>query len=105
MALEIGQYSRFKDTPTTLFNGVEVFGAWIKPSILKRQLRDDQIMYYTVDYSKAGKPHAIAYAVYGTTLLDWLVIAFNDRTDVFGWPAAGEVIKLPIRTVVLSELL
>ena len=101
--LELDLYSRFKGTGTTLLDSCEVFGVWTKPSLLTRVLRDDQIQYYVVNNSKAGRPDLISYEIYGTTLLDWLVIAFN-RGEVLNWPRAGQVIKLPISSLVLSEL-
>jgi hypothetical protein len=61
-------------------------------------------MVYRVGPSTAGKPDRIALEVYGTTKLDWLIIAFNNQVNPFGWPKAGSVIKLPIPDLVFGEL-
>jgi len=96
-------YSRFNTTDIiTLDNNVKAYSMWRKPSLLEREYNDDEVFYYQVQNNEAAKPHIISNNVYGTTLLDWLIIAFNLRHDVFGWPKAGTIIKL-IKPIVVSE--
>jgi hypothetical protein len=104
MPLSTNDYSRFKETQTILFNGVETFGKWTPPAILKRDLPDEDIQFFVVDNSTQGRPDLIANEVYGTTFLDWLVIAFNKPRSTLNWPRTGDVIKLPIQSVALAEL-
>lgn len=103
MVVGLDDYSRFKDTPPTTFRGHPTFGYWVLPSVLEN-LRDDQIITYVVDITTVGKPHMISYELYNTTLLDWMLIAFNKQLGVFGWPKVGTVIKAPTITVLASTI-
>lgn len=103
MSLELDMYSRFQETETTVFGGHEVFGRWKRPQLLQA-LRPNQVSYYKVLSNRAGRPDEISRDFYGTTLLDWLIIAYNDAVQVLNWPESGTVIKIPNRTVVFSEL-
>ena len=97
--------TRFKDTPTVIFQDQEMPGHWVLPDILKRVLTDVEVTYYRVTNSTAGKPATIAHEVYGNSQLDWLVIAASQATQVFGWPIAGTLLRLPSSTLVYAELL
>jgi len=87
-----------------LLDGKEVYGRWVPPSYLLERPTDDKINYYKVTSVTEGKPHLIAYEVYGTELLDWVIIAFNDVRDPLNWPEAGTIIMYPSETIVLPEL-
>jgi len=105
MTLKANSYSRFRDTPTILQDGEEVWGTWHKQSFLTKQLPQSQQTAYRVGNDKEGRPDLIAQELYGTSKLDWLLIAHNDALDVFNWPRAGTVITAPITSVVLGEVL
>jgi len=62
-------------------------------------------METAIVYLAKGRPDLIAYDLYGSTELDWLLIAFNDAFNVFNWPRAGDVINAPIPDIVLGEVL
>jgi hypothetical protein len=104
MPLETTPYSRFKRTATTIFNNQEIFGRWTMPEALL-EIADDRVQYHRVTAGQEGRPDQISYDYYNTTEFDWLLIVFNDANDVFNWPRAGTVIKIPDRTTVLGEFL
>jgi len=104
MALQTDPFSRFNRTETVFLGGHEVFGRWRLPDVLKNEQNADRITHYQVRAGRQGRPDLISRDIYGTTHLDWLIIAFNDATDVLNWPRVGTVIKLPARALVIGEL-
>lgn len=109
MPINTDSYSRFASTPVILYDGgdgpQEMYAKWQRPKALTRDLADSEIQRYVVPKAFEGRPDMIANAVYGVSELDWLVIAYNEAAQVFSWPKAGQVIKLPRSTFVASELL
>lgn len=110
MSLFTDSYSRFGNTPSVVYDHptmgmVEIFGTWQKPSVLTRVVPDDQITRYVVRKEREGRPDLIANEVYGVSELDWVIIAYNKANQVFNWPKAGDVIKIPSSSFISAELL
>ncbi len=101
----MSDFSRFYLTPNVIFGEREMPGHWIRPRLLSRELEETEVFYYQVTNATAGRPADIAGEVYGNTLLDWLIIAVCGATEVFGWPPAGRLLRLPKRDLVFGELL
>lgn len=101
---DVYPYSRFIKTSTTTFRNVETYDVWVRPSFLTKTLGNDEIGVFTVEAQYEGRPDNIAYLLYGDHLLDWVIIAFNNATDVLNWPQAGSVIKYPLINVIVREL-
>lgn len=105
MTLQANSYSRFQTTETVLQDGEEVWGTWNQPSFLAKEVPRDRQTAIKITSDRAGRPDLIAQDLYGTTKLDWLLIAFNDAHGVFNWPRTGTVITAPIVDIVLGEVL
>ena len=105
MATTADAYSRYKQTPLVVFDGVETYGTWAQPSWLITRPDESLINKLVITSDIAGRPDTIAYRVYGVSFLDWAIIAFNKVLDQFGWPQTGIIIEYPVDTVVLSEQL
>lgn len=97
--------SRFKNTEKIIANGKETYGIWSSFHFLQERPSDDNIGIYQVTSAKEGRPDLISHALYGTPILDWVLLAFNNVTEVFGWPVAGSAIEYPLDSIVFSELL
>ena len=98
-------FSRFQETPIQIVDGKETFGVWVQPSFLKVRPDPKNIKTYKVTSKTDGRPDLISYTIYGTTFLDWVLIAFNDAHDTLNWPEVGDIIEYPIDAIVTSELL
>jgi len=98
-------FSRFQETPIQIVNGKETLGVWSQPTFLKTTLDPKYIRTYKVTSKTEGRPDLISYNIYGTTFLDWVIIAFNNAHDTLNWPKAGDTIEYPTDTIVMSELL
>lgn len=83
---------------------VETFGVWRPPSFIRTRPPSDLIGRYHVHSGRDGKPDYIAADLYGSQFLDWVLIAFNNATDVLNWPEAGTVIEYPLPSLVFSEI-
>lgn len=105
MTLKADSYSRFQLTETIVQDGEEIWGVWKRPSFLASDLPTEQRQAVKINSDRAGRPDLISQDLYGTTKLDWLLIAFNDAFDVFNWPRVGTVITAPIAGIVLGEVL
>lgn len=93
-------YSRFKRTDTVIYDGVETVEVWSPPSFLTNNISNDLIRTYIVPSNHNGRPDLISNKVYGTPYFDWVLLAFNNVTDVLNWPPTGLQLKYPIRSVV-----
>lgn len=102
---ELDQFSRFKQTEQIISDGVETFGLWVQPSFLKRRPLEENIGVFRVNTATEGRPDLIANELYGTPLLDWVLISFNKARRSLNWPQAGDSIEYPLDTIVLPELL
>ena len=105
MTLEASTHSRLKSTPTVILNGEEVWGTWDKPVFLRQEVPESQQLSIRVNSDRACRPDLIANDIYGTTRLDWVLIAFNDALEALNWPRTGTVIKAPIPDIVYGEVL
>ena len=103
MALD--EFSRFSRTAPTIIDGKETYGRWVQPSFLLNRPSDENIGIFRVTNALEGRPDLISNQVYGTPLLDWVLIAFNGVRDPLNWPRAGDSIEYPLDTVVLPTLL
>jgi hypothetical protein len=104
MPLDTDPNSRLFDTETLIVNEEEVYGRWNMPEFLSRELNDNEYTVMTVTSELEGVPHVIAQREYGSSQLDWVLIAANNARQVFNWPRAGDVIKIPLAGIVLSEV-
>lgn len=102
---ELDQFSRFQQTEQIIVDGVDTFGLWVQPSFLKKRPLEDNIGVFRVTTATEGRPDLIANELYGTPLLDWVLISFNKVRRTLNWPRAGDSIEFPLDVVVLSELL
>ena len=102
---ELDQFSRFQRTESVIFDGVETYGSWVQPSFLAKRPQENQIGVFRVTSALEGRPDSIADQLYGTPLLDWVLISFNNARRSLNWPKAGDTIEYPLDTVVLPELL
>lgn len=109
---ELSHFSRFRKTPETITDGVETFGPWVQPSWLKKRPRDGLIGVFRVTNAVEGRPDLISEQVYGTSLFDWVLIAFNaiHNNDTgarlgLNWPTAGSTIIYPLESIVFPELM
>lgn len=100
----ISDFSRFKHTELLIEDGAEVFGTWNPPEYISGNIQDDKIANYKVNNTVEGRPDLISNELYGTPHFDWVLIAFNNPTEILNWPKAGLVIKYPIRSIVLTNI-
>jgi hypothetical protein len=103
--MEPDEFSRFKLTSPTIVDGKETYGRWATFDFLKTRPSEDNIKVFQVTSALEGRPDRIAEQVYGTPLLDWVLIAFNGVRDPLNWPKTGDVIEYPADVVVLPQLL
>ncbi len=103
--MDLDTFSRLKKTPPTIVDGKETFGVWVQPDFLLERPSEDNIGVFSVTNQFEGRPDLISHRLYGTPLLDWVLIAFNGVRDPFNWPRAGDLIEYPLDTVVLPQLL
>lgn len=101
----LDSFSRFQLSEPIIYDGVETFGTWKQPSFLRKRPPEDQIGVFRVTSATAGRPDLIANQIYGSPLLDWVLIAFNGARQALNWPLAGDSIEFPVDTIVLPELL
>lgn len=88
----------------TIFDGNETFGRWGLFKFLTERPPEDMIKVYQVTSAMEGRPDMISNEVYGTPLLDWVLISFNGVRDPMNWPKSGTTIEYPVDNVVLPEL-
>jgi hypothetical protein len=104
MALSLDPFSRFKNTQTVLFQGEEVHGKWVPPTVLTNGVSKGQARKIVVGANRAGRPDRISLDEYGTSKLDWFLIAFNNAREALNWPRAGDVISIPSKESISSDL-
>ena len=104
MPIDLFPRSRFQLSEPVIVDGVETYGKWKQPSFLTTELDPGNIALFQVTNAFQGRPDLIAYNVYGDPFLDWVLIAFNKPQDVLNWPRAGDVIRYPVATVVIPQL-
>jgi hypothetical protein len=105
MPINTDSNSRFKFSESVIIDGKETFGMWKRPNFMKiENVPDTEVTYLAIDQSTAGRPDLISGLMYGTPLLEWVVIMFNKPLNPIGWPKAGTVIQLPSTSVVRNGL-
>lgn len=105
MPITQNDLSRFKQTSPVILNGIETFGLWSRPSFVDPStLQDEDIITMSIDQQHAGRPDLIAYEVYDTPALEWVIVMFNKPLNPLGWPFVGTVIKLPTKAAIVREL-
>lgn len=109
---QLGEFSRFRNTKPTIIDGKETYGAWNKQSWLRILPNSNDIGIFRVTNQFEGRPDRISNEIYGTPLLAWVLISFNaihfnDKSarTLFGWPRAGSVIRYPVESIVLPEVI
>lgn len=98
------KFSRFQFSTKTVHKGQVTWPLAELPNFLSRTLDDNEIEYYEVPPEYEMRPDSIANELYGSTELEWVLLYFNDITEVHTWPKAGDVIKYPIRSLVRNQL-
>jgi hypothetical protein len=105
MPIELSSFSRFQGSQPIVRNGKETFGLWVRSQAVNpAQLDQNKIQTIKIDQRLAGRPDIIANDLYGSPLLEWVVIMFNRPQNPLGWPPAGIIIRMPTRDVVLGFL-
>jgi hypothetical protein len=101
---QFSDFSRFRQTQLVNYQGISTLDKWAQPTWLSQKLTTDKegTFYVTSEYE--GKADMIANLIYGTPLLDWVIISYNNA-EPFGWPKTGSIIKYPSERVVFPELL
>lgn len=99
-----GQHSMYHQTPATIIDGVSTIGSWNRPSWILARPDERYIHKYMVPSGYAGRPDLIALAVYNVDDLDWVLLTFNNVSNVFGWPKAGTVIEIPDESIIFPSL-
>jgi hypothetical protein len=109
---ELDNFSRLLRTQQIIFQEKETFGSWSSFPWLEIRPSDESISTFYVTSALAGRPDLIANQIYGSSLLDWVLISFNsrvgnDETAAKGlnWPKAGQTIEYPAASLVMSSLL
>jgi hypothetical protein len=109
---DLDNLSRLIKTQRIIFKGHETFGSWSSFPWLDRRPEDNQISNFYVTSALEGRPDLIANQIYGSPLLDWVLIAFNSRISnddtakqTLRWPKAGQIIEFPNPNLVMSSLL
>lgn len=99
-----GDYSRYRKSQLTLVDGVVTVGSWQRPTWAVTRPDAQKIHKYKVPSNYEGRPDLIALELYNSDRLDWVLLAFNNVIDVFGWPKAGTVLEYPDESVVFPTL-
>lgn len=94
MSFDIEPYSRFRNTGRITFNGNRTYGLWKRPEVFDK-LKDDDIIYYPVDHSLAGRPDIIAEEQYGSQHYYWIIVMYNAPKNTIGWPFPNTTIRVP----------
>lgn len=94
--------SRFKLSQPISIDGIDTYGLLKKfPFLDANSLDETDIVTIAVTPTLAGKPWAIADRLYGSPVLDWVIILFNRPINPMNWPENGSIIKAPAQKVVL----
>jgi len=101
----LDDFSRFRQTELIIVDGKETYGPWVAPAFLKERPPEDKIGVFKVTSAVEGRPDLISNAVYGTPLLDWVIISFNKVRNTLNWPRTGDLVEYPLDSVVLPEIL
>lgn len=94
-------YSRVLQGGTSDISGDKI-SWWERKNI---NAADANVFNYTITPKTAGRPDTVAYDIYGTTELEWVVLQYNNIVDVSEEFVAGKVIKLPTQQYLLSAIM
>jgi hypothetical protein len=97
-------YSRFNLTPKITYDDKITYGKWKQYKFLTDKIPESSTGVYVVTANTAGRPDLIAGQLYGTTELDWVLLAFNNVRNPMNWPAVGELIRYPVDSIVIQEV-
>ncbi len=101
MAIELPSNSRFKLTePVLTRDGKETFGVMTKFKFFDTK----QYITIAIDARLAHRPDLIADKYYGSPSFFWVPLMYNNVRNPFQWPKIGDVIRLPVNSVVTPEL-
>ncbi len=99
--------SRYDSTNNIKFKNVETKGSWARYPWLIQKPADNLIRTLKINTNLANDARKIANQVYGDHELYWVIVAFNSvwynnsgATNVFNWPASGQVIYYPLFSVI-----
>ena len=98
-------FSRFFKTQQIIFDSETTYGMWSPPSWLLQRPNNSNILKFKVSNKFEGRPDLIANRLYGSPLLDWVIISFNNVLNPMGWPKAGEIIECPSDQIVMPDLI
>jgi hypothetical protein len=96
--------NRYNNTPFIIVDGNKTRGSWSQPSWLKSRPEPKNIGRLVVSSQYEGRPDLIAKLIYNNSELDWVLLAFNNVDNPFGWPRTGLVIEYPSENLVFPEL-
>ena len=105
MRAMLDDYSRFSKTEMIIIDGVETFGKWKQYSFLVERPVEDKIGVFRITSAVEGRPDLISTQIYGTPMLDWVLIAFNNARGTLNWPRTGDTIEYPVESIVIPEVL
>lgn len=97
---KLDDFSRLFQTDKTIVDDNETFGIWNPPQFLKVRPEESKISRFRVTTQTEGRPDKIANELYGTPLLDWVLISFNKVREPLNWPKAGDTIEYPVESIV-----
>jgi hypothetical protein len=101
MPIDLPSDSRYKLTEAVVTrDGQETFGIMGKFDFLD----SEKYIEYKIPAGFAGRPDLISNEVYGTPSFYWVVIMFNRPRNPLRWPSVGDIIRLPVNSVVIPEL-
>jgi len=110
--MDFSDYSRFRNTPQIIINGEETVGIWNSPTWIQTKPEDRYIGVFKVTNNYEGRPDLISNLLYGTTELDWILIAFNaihyadaGARMCLNWPKTNDTIRYPLEEIVFPELI
>lgn len=102
---DLDHYSRFYKTKEIIQDGEITFGRWNPPPWLVKRPDAASVRTFKVQADMEGRPDKIAFVLYGTPLLDWAIIAFNDVQNPLNWPRAGTIIEYPTSAVIFPDFI
>lgn len=69
-------------------------GWWERKNDNLNNSQDDDILY-TIPIDYQYRPDLVAFLLYGTTELEWVVLQYNNIVDIIEEFSAGKQIRLP----------
>ncbi len=91
--------SRFRTSQIVTFNGVETFARWPDLEFMDTTPTTTII----TDTKNAGRLDLISTEFFGSPDFWWAIMAFN-RVSQLNWPQAGDEVKIPQPSLVLSSV-